>query len=188
VDHSINRWQELFIPGELATAVEEYPFTADGRVGNLLEEDVDLFESTLIPPPQEAPARWHVYLLASITILLLAAWLGGKFQRLNHAVLSRSWLIINGLAGSALVFFWLGTDHLVAATNFNLLLFNPLYLAVLNRRLFKPVSILVLVLGLLALLQSFLPTPPGQYTADAVAAFLPINLLAALALLKKPPA
>lgn len=186
VDLPINHWQEFFIPAELATAIEQYPFTASGGDGNLVVEDVMLFDSSLVPPPKVAPMRWHIYLLASMAVLLAAGWLGKKFPSLAYTRLSKTWLLINGLIGSVLVFFWFGTDHQVAASNLNLLVFNPLYLAVLNRRLYKPLSILLIVLGLLALLQSFLPTPPGQYTADVVAAFLPINLLAACALLKKP--
>jgi hypothetical protein len=71
----------------------------------------------------------------------------------------------------------------VTQGNLNLLLFNPLWLLVLpGRRLFRVIAVLVLASGAIAMLMTVLP--PGQYTADLLAAFLPLNLVAAWVLLK----
>ena len=98
-------------------------------------------------------------------------------RRWRLAGLARGWLVFTGLAGVVQLFFWFGTDHAVAAWNANLLLLNPLCLALLAgqgaARLAWP---LVTACGILAVVQALLP---GQYTADVVGALLPLNLGAA---------
>lgn len=166
VDRPISRWEEMFIPGVLAEVVAEQ----DGLV---LEKRV-IHPATLEPPPRIPGSVWPRYLLASSALLALLA-LAGRRWRL--AGLARAWLVLTGLAGLAQLFLWFGTDHAVAAWNANLLLLNPLCLALLagkgSARLAWP---LVTVCGLVAVVQAMLP---GQYTADVVAALLPLNLWAA---------
>lgn len=182
VDQDISRWNEFFIPGELAAGIAGLP-AADG----LLQEDLLLYESSLQPPPASAPLRWPVYLLLSALLTGLVTWLLSRFSPGKSAGVGRAWLVFSGLAGSAMVFFWFGTDHAVAAANFNLLLFNPLFLLVIIQKLRRQIAWLVVAAGLLGLLQSLLPAPPGQYSADVVAAFLPINLWAAWQCLRAFP-
>jgi len=166
VDRPISRWDEMFIPGVLAEVVAEQ----DGLV---LEKRL-IHPATLEPPPLTPGSVWPRYLLASAALLALLA-LAGRRWRL--AGLARAWLVLTGLAGLVQLFFWFGTDHAVAAWNANLLLLNPLCLALLAgkgaARLAWP---LVTVCGLVAVVQAMLP---GQYSADVVAALLPLNLGAA---------
>jgi hypothetical protein len=166
VDRPISRWDEMFIPGVLAEVVAEQ----DGLV---LEERV-IHAATLESPPATPGSVWPRYLLASTVLLVLLA-LAGRRWRL--AGLARAWLVLTGVAGLVQLFFWFGTDHAVAAWNANLLLLNPLCLALLAgqgaARLAWP---LVTVSGIAAVAQAVLP---GQYTADVVAALLPLNLGAA---------
>ncbi|MDZ4731449.1 MAG: DUF4105 domain-containing protein [Xanthomonadales bacterium] len=179
VDQNISRWDEFFIPAELADGITHLQ-----SVDSLLEEDVLLYQSTLQPPPDNAPMRWPIYLAVALLILALLAWLCRRYRPNGGATLARTWLFFAGLMGGALMFFWFGTDHAVAAANFNLLLFSPLFLLVLLRKSTRLVAWLVVFSGILALLQSLWPSPPGQYTADAVAALLPFNLCAAWVLLQ----
>ncbi len=179
VDFPVSRWDEFFIPSELADGLTQIQ-AADF----LLEEDVLLYESSLQPPPASAPMRWPVYTLISVLLLGSMAFLSRHFKPLIPTAWARAWLLTSGLIGSVLAFFWFGTDHAVTANNFNLLLFNPLFLLVLIAGLRRPVAWLVLCAGALALLQSVLPSPPGQYTADVVAAFLPLNLCSAWLILR----
>ncbi len=179
VDRELSRWDEFFIPAELADAVSEL-----GTEGILLEEDVILFQSSLPDPDATAPVRWPAYGMLGLLVLGVFTVLVRRYWPQRIPSMARAWLALTALVGSALVFFWSGTDHAVAAGNFNLLLFNPLALLLILKRLTRPVAWLVLVTGLLALLQGLLPAPPGQYTADVVAAFLPMNLAAAWALLR----
>ncbi len=179
VDANISRWEEFFIPSELAAGIARL-----NEGNDLLEEDVLLYQSTLSPPPESAPMRWPVYLLVSMLTLALMAGLCRRFRPQSGRLVARVWLVLAGFVGAALTFFWFGTDHAVAAGNYNLLLFNPLFLLLLLPGLNRPIAWLALLGSLMALLQSMLPAPPGQYTADVVAAFLPFNLCAAWLLMR----
>ncbi|HKX55313.1 MAG TPA: hypothetical protein VJN01_04395, partial [Xanthomonadales bacterium] len=170
---------EFFIPAELAEGVSTL-----GSTQGLVEEDVLLYQSSLPLPAATPPLRWPVYGALALLALALWAWLNRRYRARHSRTIAQAWLVFTGVAGGALVFLWLGTDHAVAANNFNLLLFNPLALLLLLRKLSRPLAWLVLFTSLLALLQSLLPAPPGQYSADVVAAFLPFNLFAAWLLLR----
>ena len=169
VDRPVSRWDEMFIPGVLADALADQ--------ARWVLEERQVYESTLPSPAESPKAVWPRYLLAALVVLLLAALLS---RWLPAVLLARSWLFIGGLAGSAMLFFWFGTDHAVAAFNLNLLLFNPLWLVLaLSKNAARFALQTVAVFGVLAVAVAL---SPGQYSADAVAAFLPINLLAAYVL------
>jgi hypothetical protein len=140
-----------------------------------------LFESTLPAPPATPRSWWPRYLLAALAVLAFAKLLGRFGGPRVARPLARAWLLASGLAGLALLCLWFGTDHSVARLNMNLLVFNPLWLwpALARRpgwRVLPPVA----GLSLLALLMPFFP--PHQYSFDVLAAFLPLNLAAAVAL------
>lgn len=166
VDRPISLWDEMFIPEKLSEAMDVGGFW--------VLEDRMLFESSLDPPPDHPVAVWPRYLLASLA-LLLAAWLLSRW--LPATVLARSWFALSGLAGLLLLFFWFGTNHLVAGLNMNILVFNPAWLVFV---FWKPAWRLALPVVLVFSAVPFAITLlPGQYTADVVSAFLPISLAAA---------
>ena len=173
VDRAIDGWEELFIPARLADAVAALPASAAGRP--LVSDDRVLFASPLPPPPATPPVVWPRYLLAACAVLLTATLVG---RYLRPAGLARAWLLLSGLAGLALLFFWFGTDHAAARWNLNVLVLNPLWLAFVPR---SPLARHALpVVGACAALAVLLPwLPPGQYTADVLAALLPLDLAAA---------
>jgi hypothetical protein len=175
VDREISLWEEMFIPSELAGAAAQ-TMNADGTA--LVSEDSLLLESGWPEPPAVPEAVWYRYLAASLFIVLLA-WAAGR--RLPAGLLARAWLILAGLMGAALLFLWLATDHDVARLNMNLLVLNPLWLIF---ALWKRTAGLALpFIGLVSSVALVMPwLPPGQYTADVLAAFLPLNLAAAYAL------
>jgi len=179
VDRAISRWDEFFIPAELADGLTQLP-----NADQLLLEDVMLYQSSLEAAQASASMRWPLYVVLTSLLLAVLGWLGRKSSPSRRAAYARGWLVFTGLIGAAMVFFWFGTDHAVAAVNFNLLLFNPVFLLLLVAGLQRPMAWLVLATGMLALLQSLVPAPPGQYTADVVAAFLPFNLFAAWLVLR----
>jgi len=178
VDRPIDRWDEMFIPSRLADAVAELRLPAARGGGPLVVEDRVLLESTLPPPPAEPPRVWPRYLLAALAVVLAAAVAG---RWLPATLLPRAWFLLAGLAGLALLFFWFGTDHDVAQRNLNVLLLNPLWLLFVpagrTGRFAWPAA---LAFSVLAALLAWLP--PGQYSADVLAALLPLNLAAAFAL------
>ncbi|MBT8064625.1 MAG: DUF4105 domain-containing protein [Gammaproteobacteria bacterium] len=178
VDRPGSRWGEMFIPSELADVAAGFALERGGRQEPLVVEDVVLHAATSPLPPASPSAWWPRYLLASLA-LLAASW--AVCRRLAPRLgpsLARGWLILAGLAGFALLFFWFGTDHAVAANNLNLQVINPLWLVLgLQRGRERAGLWIVLFFSALSLLMPLLP--PWQYTLDVLAAFLPLNLAAA---------
>lgn len=179
VDAPVSRWDEFFIPAELAEGVSTL-----GSTQGLVEEDVVLYQSTLPLPAATPPVRWPVYGSLALLVLALWAWLSRRYWARHSQTIAQAWLVFTGVTGGALLFLWLGTDHAATAFNFNLLLFNPLAVLLLSGKYRRPLAWMLLFSALAALLQSLLPAPPGQYTADVVAAFLPFNLCAVWLLLR----
>jgi len=183
VDRSISRWDEMFIPAVLADALDSAEYSGAGMVSPLVLEDVWLYESSLGSPPSTPHAWWPRYLLASLAVVFMA-WLLCRLAFPGLApVLSRTWLTFSGLVGLGLMFLWFGTDHSVANPNLNLLVFNPLWIVLAFWKGHEKTALQFIAgFSVLALLAPFLP--PGQYNFDVLAAFLPMNLAAALGLFR----
>ena len=177
VDRQVSRWDEMFIPAELAAAAAD--MSDAGRSDQpFVLEDVMLFESPLSPPAAKPAQRWPGYLGYSIALLAVIWVLLRTTPAFATSVVVRSWLGISGLVGLALIFFWLGTDHSVARLNLNLLVFNPLWLVFAFRQVDgKLAASALLLFSVSALLMPL--WPPHQYTLDVLAAFLPLNLACA---------
>ncbi len=183
VDKVISRWDEFFIPGQLADGIAEYSRQIQSGVAPLLSEDIMLYVSSADPPADETSPWWYRYLVLSLVLLAMAAFLCRFASRINPLLLSKSWLLVAGVLGAAMVYFWFFTNHAVARYNLNLALFNPLWLLVfVGKRFYLFVGRILMVLAAVAFGMMFLP--PYQYTADVVAAFLPLNLAAALVLVR----
>ena len=183
IDQPISRWDEFFIPAEIAEAVTTMEHPATDGLQPLVLEDVMLYESTLEPPPLEPGSWWPRYLLLGLGVLA-AAWLACRlFGGLQAILLVRSWLLLAGLAGAAMVFFWFFTDHAAARINLNLLVFNPLWWLVLPWKQQRAAGIFLLSASILALIMTLLP--PYQYTLDVLAAFLPLNIASGLVLFRR---
>ncbi|MBT8041094.1 MAG: DUF4105 domain-containing protein [Gammaproteobacteria bacterium] len=166
VDKEIDRWEEMFLPGELYQGVAE--------LDDLVIEERVLYESTLVAPPLEPDAHWLRYLVVALGAVVLA-WLTSRI--VPAPLIARAWLSLCGLAGLALVFFWFGTDHAAATKNMNVLVFNPLFLLGMvwkasDRHLLQGTVLFSVAAWALGLGGS-------QYNVDVVAAFVPLNLAAA---------
>jgi hypothetical protein len=176
VDEPISQWEEMFIPEILARSVEYH---------GLATSNSWLYQSARKPTAPEPEGVWGRYLTASLAVLAVLALACRISRRRLAQWLARGWLMIAGLMGVAMLFFWFGTDHDVAQRNLNLLVFSPLWIIAAAWRPswppgVRPVSLLAAGLTLLALPMALLP--PGQYTLDVLAAFVPFNLAAALVL------
>jgi len=179
VDAPADGWNEMFIPEILATAAAGLRVESATGLTPLVVEDVVLYDSTLEPPPATPRAWWPRYLLGSLALVGLAWLLARRAPPWVGPLLARSWLAMTGLAGMILLYFWFGTDHSVARLNLNLLVFCPLWLwPAFFRSAAGRTLPLVAGLSALAILMPFLP--PSQYTFDVLAAFLPLNLAAAM--------
>lgn len=178
VDRNISQWDEMFIPSKLAEIAAQLELNDEQGRRALVTEDVMYSESTLPEPPMKPVSAWTSYLLVSLAVVAVG-WLLSRW--LSPRSLARTWFLLSGLAGLALLFLWFGTDHAVARLNLNLLVFNPLWLVfVPGRRMDAAALPLTGLFALLALVMNWLP--PWQYNLDVLAAFAPLNLAAALAL------
>lgn len=178
VDRPISRWEEMFIPMVLADEVSKVA-APEGKAGqSLVSKDLVFFKSSFPDPAAEPGNIWYRYLMLGLLVTGIA-WLSARFMPPTWlAGLCHAWLLIGGTGGLLLTFMWLFTDHAVASTNANLLLFNPLMLLalipVLNR-----FGAWVLAGGVVVNF-ALLLFPQHQYNLDALALLAPINLAVAL--------
>ncbi|TAK37840.1 MAG: DUF4105 domain-containing protein [Lysobacteraceae bacterium] len=126
-DRQLSRWEEAFVPMRLADSLGEARL-ADGRPLVLATEQ--LLPHRLPPEPAETPRPWWPWLLAGLGVAAALLLLGRWRPRLLAALGSVFWLG-SGLLGVLLLYLWLGTEHRFAWANENLLLFDPLALALL---------------------------------------------------------
>lgn len=121
-DRPLSRWDEAFIPMRLRDSLREVHLP-DGRP--LVASELPLLPNRLPPPPTEMP-RLKVPALFSGALLAVATlWLGRRSRRTLAALALLFWTVA-GLLGSALLYLWLGTEHVAIYGNENMLLLSPL--------------------------------------------------------------
>ena len=135
-DNHVTRWDEMFLPRELHDVLNtlRVPDSA-GVLRPLVTSDRVLFQSTRSAEDQAPPnlAPW----LTAIGLATAAcfAWIGLSVRsgrrraRIAAAALYGLWSLVCGLLGVVLTILWLATDHVFAHRNEDLLLFNPVWLA-----------------------------------------------------------
>jgi hypothetical protein len=161
-DQPLNAWQESFLPAVLSNQLAAATVAGPQGAHPLVIAGELVSPNRLDTPPATAPdLRLPLALagLAVAAILLLAR----RFWPTGFTLLATLYLLFAGLAGIGLLVLWLLTTHHAAWANANLLLFNPLALALLpsawRARRGLPASRLadaVLLLQLFALLAAVL--------------------------------
>jgi len=185
VDREVTRWDEMFIPMVVADEISAMTATTAGTDAPLVSADMMFFFSTL-PAPAAAPdSIWYRYLILGLLVTGLA-WISGKFMPpIWLEALVRSWILISATMGFVLAALWLLTDHEASRNNANLLLLNPLLLLALVPKLRPAVGVILIGGNLLALILPMLPE--YQYNLDVLALLTPLNLTAALFLIRINP-
>jgi hypothetical protein len=131
-DREIDAWEEGFIPMELMKHLRSVEVTDEGgRVVPLVAEERTLFVADRPPPPEEPPARTHLYLLAGLLIAVALAALGeasrtARRARFGLALAITVWGVLTGFFGLILALLWTATSHTATYGNLNLLQVNPL--------------------------------------------------------------
>lgn len=184
-DRPLSLWQEAFVPMRLRDDLHEV-LTTNGHPVIVAEQTLNV--ARLPPEPQEPP-RWRSGFLA-LGLALAAAFAGLRRWRPRvAAVLALGWWCLLGLVGLGLAALWSLTSHVAAFGNENLLLFNPLCLALLPGafalargrnagRGFHRVLMTVAVLAGIAVFLKFLPFRV-QSNGDWIALIWPLQLLLA---------
>lgn len=193
-DRPLTRWQQAFLPRRLADDLREAT-RADGRP--LVAEEIELLpQRQAAEPVGRAPRLWPWLLagvLAGTAVLVLAGWR----PRLLAGFAGAFWATC-GLLGLVLALGWAFTAHHALWANRNLLLLNPLCLALipgawalLRGRMpsprFRMVLIVIAAMAALACLPLWLQAQP-QRNGHWIALLLPIHAALARAWARRPHA
>ncbi len=137
VDRPLSAWEEMFLPLSLREHLRKVSLAGpNGTTIPLVKSERTIFESTA-PAPPDSPPNWLLGYLAiglglgASAIALARAAPGNRLVRAAFLSLVGGWALIAGVAGIILVGLWVGTDHVMAASNENLLQLSPLSLALI---------------------------------------------------------
>lgn len=189
-DRSLSLWDEAFVPQRLSDALQSVTLE-DGRP--LVREQQALLPDRLGLEREAAPSlRSHFALTGGAAALLLAFLLrprAGRIARLAGTALATGVWLLCGLGGLLLLGLWTLTAHVAAWGNENLLLFNPLCLALLaaipalaaGRQAPRWLAVLAQVVVAAAALALFLRFLPFriQNNADFIVLLAPIHVVLA---------
>jgi hypothetical protein len=191
-DQRIDFWQESFVPATLVDVVAG----ADNGGAPLAAPPVTLARGEVEPSPVLPPdLRWP-FLGLGIALGAILHALGGSARasrRVPFATFALLFELFCGIGGLLLLFLWFGTEHRAAWRNENLLLLNPLCLALLpawfavargrmrDRPLARALAWVVVATAAFALFSKILSTF-AQANLHWIVLFLPIHLALALRL------
>lgn len=197
-DKPLSLWQEAFVPRRLADALDETR-ASDGTA--LVSARAQLLPDRL-GLEAESPTRLRGLFIALGVILALALGFllrptAGTSQRRLGTVLSMSFWLLCSSGGLVLLGVWLLTSHTAGWGNENLLLLNPLCLALLPTlpslargrdvgTLLRMLTWLILAAAAFALFLRFLPFRLQENT-DFVVLLLPAHIVLAWRLLGRKP-
>jgi hypothetical protein len=132
-DRPLDLWQESFVPMVLMRAVREVTVRdAAGARVPLVVSQRRVFESRLPDEPAALPdLRWPFFALGLALAALLTLLRGARGARSSFTLLAALYALLCGVGGVILLAMWAFTQHWASQANQNLLLLDPLYLALL---------------------------------------------------------
>jgi hypothetical protein len=199
-DQRIDYWQESFVPAVFSRALREVRVASENGTTRPLVSGESTIERGTIPEPPDLPPDLRVpFLIAGIAIAL--AWYAlarsrSRTVRSPAALFALAFELFCGIGGLVLLFLWLGTAHVSAWRNENLLLLNPLCLALIpmaatllraKPKCTRRATIIAAIVALLAAFALFSKILPwfAQANLHWILLFLPIHLAVALALQRR---
>jgi hypothetical protein len=133
VDRRIDQWEEMFLPEKVQQRIRElHVRTADGQDVPLVKVEFPVLTIGRYRV-EPAPPHWLAgFALAGTVVgaLLLLGTMSGPAGNVGRLLVTL-WLLLIGLGGLLLLFFWLFTDQVATYDNHNLLFLSPLALGVL---------------------------------------------------------
>lgn len=186
-DRPLNLWQESFVPIALSHALRQAVVRdAGGETRPLVTDEQVVLRGRLPPAPAAPPALGLPLLVTGLALAASLLWLSrgkGRIHRGGFALVANAWWLICGFSGLVLAGMWALTDHWAAWGNENLLLFDPLCVAVPIVWWHAPRTTrwLVTLIAVAALISLILRALPGFYQRNLpfIALALPIHLLLA---------
>ncbi|MFL6591285.1 MAG: DUF4105 domain-containing protein [Luteimonas sp.] len=124
-DVPLARWQEAFVPMRLADSLREAT-ASDGQPLVIAEQR--LLPHRIAPEPAEAARPWWPWLLWGVAAGI-AVVVAGRYAPRTLAAAAMLFWSACAVLGLLMLFIWFGTAHRAGWANQNLLLFNPLCLA-----------------------------------------------------------
>jgi Domain of unknown function (DUF4105) len=132
-DREITAWEEMFLPEKVREYMREVRITdATGASRPLVKGERLLYESSSHREPESPPHWLPIFLAIGLVTAALFAWLGSRDSanaRIWAGVVFSVWSFAAGILGMLLVLLWTVTHHVFAHRNENVLLFNPIWLA-----------------------------------------------------------
>jgi hypothetical protein len=196
IDRPVTQWEEMFLPSKLQESLRRVTLVRpEGSVPLVARETV------LLPaeraPLRDVPPYWLAPMAASgVTAGAFLALLGhaaasSRIARITFGIVLSALALAAGLLGSAFVFFWAATDHVVAYHNENLFQLSPLALTLAvfaagislgRRRATRAAAFLTVLLALSSLAGLVVKVLPAfdQHNAQFIAMFLPLWVGAAM--------
>ncbi len=203
-DFDLSKWQAMFLPRQLHDFIAGIVVTdGAGASHPLVRREMVLFQSTRAGVEPDAPPRFGMWaLLGGIAVAALFLWLGvaatsrGGWTRVAASILIGLWSLVAGLLGTILFLLWTVTDHVFAHQNENLLILNPLWLALvvlvpmflLSGRAggaTRAIALAIAALAAIALLAHFVGLS-SQNNLPIIALGLPPALALALVTARRP--
>jgi hypothetical protein len=133
-DREMTRWEAMFIPMRLRDLLREVKVDGpDGAPIPLVASERTVVTTTRPAEPDTPPNHLLRYLLLGLVVALAIAALAGRGTagaRIARVV-AITWCAFAGLIGLLILGLWTATDHVWAYSNANLLLFHPLWFAVI---------------------------------------------------------
>lgn len=189
-DRPLSLWQESFVPMVLSSALRHVVVRdADGAPRPLVSDDQVVYRGDLPPAPAAPPDLRLPFLLVGLALAVLLLWLArgkGQLHRTSFAVLAVAWWLICAVTGLVLAALWGFTDQWAAWGNENLLVLDPLCLALpwvwwRAPRVARYLTAFIAVVALISLIVRWLPAL-YQSNLAFIALAAPVHvLLAALA-------
>jgi hypothetical protein len=196
-DVPLNSWQESFVPMALSAALDSVVVhDANGAAVPLVSQRQVVFAGSLPPPPASPRELRLPFLTVGLGLAVLLLFLArstSRFCRTTFAVVVVTWWLLCGVAGLVLAGLWVFSAHWAAWRNENLMLLDPLCLALplLWWRAPRIAGYLATLIVTFAVIAIIVRTLPGWYQGNLafVALALPLHLvLAALAWRPAAPA
>jgi hypothetical protein len=131
-DHSLNEWQESFLPMVLAREIRTVTIPdGHGGVKPLVVSERQIAPNALKPPGALPPDLDVPLGIAGFT-LAVTMLVSRRRAPTLCAALCVAYLVLAGIAGTVLLALWTLTMHRAAWGNANLLVFNPLAFALIG--------------------------------------------------------
>ena len=180
-DRERSVWEAMFLPEVVAEQLVNLQVrTPDGTLEPLVLNDQILIESTRSAPPDHAETSWQLFAVLGLITAALIIVPATLCSSSGWGLLAfRAWLLTSFLAGSGLLFLWLLTEHQAAWRNENLLLLNPLMIALWRARDGRWVKACAVLCGMSVILALALKFFNGaQWNYDLMLWWIPSQLAA----------